>query len=113
MFKKANRLSRVEFSDFYKKGKKYNFSHLTVIIAPFSKNKVSVVVGKKVSNSAVRRNVLKRRVYGQLRKFLLENKKESNIIIIILKPSYNNIPRKTANEMIFTSLNEINKKPHV
>lgn len=104
MFKKENRLSRNEFSEYFKKGKRHQFPHLTIIITPSNKNKVAVVVGKKVSKLAIRRNILKRRIYSKLKEFLSENKKNNYVVIVIVKSSYNNLPRKLANEEIFNNL---------
>lgn len=100
MFKKNNRLSRAEFSEYFKKGKRYQSPHLTIITAPSDRNKVSVVVGKRVSKLAVRRNILRRRVCSQLQKTLLENKNNNYIVIVIVKPSYNTLARKLANEVV-------------
>jgi len=109
MFKKNNRLSKVEFSEFYTKGIKKHFPHLTIITHPSNKTKVSVVVGKKVAKSAVRRNTLRRRVYASLKNFEIKNKKSLGIFIVVVKPSYNTIPRKQSEEFLLESIAQVVK----
>jgi ribonuclease P protein component len=108
MFKKTNRLTKVEFSEFFKKGKKNHFPNLTIITYPSTKTKVSVVVGKKVAKSAVRRNIIKRRIYAVLRS--VSNKKDSfGVVIIVVKPGYNSLSRKTAEEFLQESIAQVIK----
>jgi len=106
MFKKVNRLTTKEFSEFYKSGKKAHSKHLTFVFKEFDTLKVAVVVGKKVAKSAVRRNVLKRRALASL-KSIIENK--TGIFIIILKPTYSSLPRKTAEKVLREEFALLNK----
>lgn len=109
MFKKSNRLSKPEFSEYFKKGNKKHFPHLTIIRDTQSdKTKVSVVVGKKVAKSAVRRNILRRRVYAILRN-LDTPTKPLGVLIVILKPSFNSLSRKTAEEFVNESIAQVMK----
>ncbi|MCB9815443.1 ribonuclease P protein component [Candidatus Nomurabacteria bacterium] len=108
MFKKTNRLTKVEFDEFYKTGLKKHFPHLTIITKPLQKTKTSVVVGKKVAKSAVRRNTLRRRVYATLKRVDTDNKSLGGIIII-LKPSYNSLTRKAAEEFLKQSIAQVLK----
>ena len=100
MFKKANRLTTREFSEFFKTGKRHNFKHLSIIHTSSDILKVSVVVGKKVAKSAVRRNSLKRKVLASLRKADLK----TGAYIFLLKPSFSSLSRKTAEENIIESI---------
>jgi ribonuclease P protein component len=93
MFKKAHRLTTKEFNQFFKAGKKHHSPHLTVITHPYPTLKVAVVVGKKVSKTAVKRNLFKRRILAQLTT-LLANK--TGVFIVLVKPSFATLPRKTA-----------------
>jgi ribonuclease P protein component len=68
--------------------------------------KVSVVVGKKVAKSAVRRNALRRRVYAQL-KNLIETTGYKGVLIIIVKPSYNAVPRKNSITALTKAVTEV------
>jgi ribonuclease P protein component len=99
MFKKANRLTQVEFSKYFKIGKKHNSQHLTIITSELDGYKTSVVVGKKVAKTAVKRNLLKRRAYALLRK-LYEEKEFKMVVVVIMKPSFNTLSRKTAEEVL-------------
>jgi ribonuclease P protein component len=93
MFKKSERLSRSEFTHFFGVGTKKHFKHLTIITFPSPSLKVSVVVGKKVAKSAVKRNGIKRRVYAILRKRIGAYQ---GVLIVVAKPSLSTLPRKVA-----------------
>jgi ribonuclease P protein component len=103
MLKKANRLSRMQFTEYFRLGKRHHFEHLTVIYCPNLTFFAAVVVGKKVSKGAVRRNTLKRRVLARL----AQVQKEwvvTGVFIIILKPSFNSLPRTAADEFFHKSI---------
>jgi len=108
MFKKVERLSRSEFSEYFKVGRKHHCPHLTIITAPLTSRKVSVVVGKKVAKSAVKRNVLKRRVYAMLRTILTEAK-YSGVLIVIVKPSLNSLSKKALKDSVAESVAQVVK----
>ena len=108
MFKKSERLTRAEFSEYFKVGRRYHTPQLTVITHPLSTRKVAVVVGKKVAKSAVRRNTLKRRVYAQLREEMKEYPYRG-VIIIILKSPFNSLPRKQVSEVVQTAIAQVVK----
>jgi len=109
MFKKSNRLSKSEFSEYFRTGNKKHFPHLTIIRSKEEeKTKVSVVVGKKVAKSAVRRNTLRRRVYAVLKK-LDTPTNPLGVLIVVLKPSFNSLTRKTAEEFVQESIAEVMK----
>lgn len=100
MFKKSERLTKVEFSSYWQTAKRHHFPHFTILVAKKNSDnsdvlKVAVVVGKKVARSAARRNTIRRRVYAQIRKNVTENK-YLGVIIVMIKPSYNSLTRKTA-----------------
>ena len=90
MFKKSQRLSRSEFTHFFKVGQRKHFPHCTIINHPYTDFKVAVVVSKKVAKSAVKRNLYKRRVYALLRK-CYEAQAYSGVLIVILKPSFSSL----------------------
>jgi len=103
MLKKANRLSRTQFSEYFRSGKRHHFEHLTIIYSPAPTFLAAVVIGKKVAKGAVRRNTLKRRVLARL----VQVQKESaatGVFIIILKPSFNSLPRAAADEFFHKSI---------
>tara|TARA_B100002051_G_scaffold276694_1_gene326976 strand:- start:19921 stop:20250 length:330 start_codon:yes stop_codon:yes gene_type:complete len=107
MFKKSNRLTTAEFSELYRSGKKKHFPHLSITLGQNSGTKVSVVAGKKVAKSAVRRNLLKRRVYSILRK--MDEQQSLGEMIVILKPTFSGLARKTAEEIVRQSIAEVKK----
>jgi ribonuclease P protein component len=106
MFKKSERLSRVEFTHFFGVGTKKHSKHLTFICSPTSHLKVAVVVGKKVAKSAVKRNTLKRRVYATLRRGLGEYQ---GALIVIVKPTFASLPRKDAEIEVKTMIAQVAK----
>ena len=103
MFKKKERLTRAEFGEYFKVGRRYHTPQMTIITHPLSTNKVVVVVGKKVAKSAVRRNTLKRRVYAILRERLVAEG-YCGVMIIILKAPFNSLPRQQASEAVYTAI---------
>lgn len=92
MLAKFNRLSRDKFSQFFKTGRRYNSAFATLIVAPHSNFHGAVVVSKKVSKKAVRRNLLRRRVYAKLYAALKNNK--VGVFIMILKPPFNSLSKQ-------------------
>ncbi len=108
MFKKTERLSRSEFSQYFKAGHKNNFKHLTVVTADINTLKVVVVVGKKVAKSAVKRNKIRRRVYASLYDLLAKGK-QKGVFIVIVKPTYTSLPRRVADEFLIGSIAQVLK----
>jgi len=106
MFKKTARLTKKEFDLFYKKGTRKQFTHCTIVSHPHPSLHVAVVVGKKVAKSAVRRNVLRRRVYNWI-KSPLTKKGYAGVLIILLRPNFNHLDRKTAQEHICTAVEHV------
>jgi len=103
MLKKANRLSRTQFTEYFRLGKRHHFEHLTVIYSPTPTFFAAVVVGKKISKGAVRRNTLKRRVLARLSQVQKESA-VTGVFIIILKPSFNSLSRTAADEFFHKSI---------
>lgn len=108
MFKKAERLTKTEFDNFFKIGKRFHSPHLTIVYAQHPSLHASVVVGKKVSKQAVRRNTLRRRIYASLRSVLKANDKQG-VFIVIVKPTYNSLTRVIADEFLTASIAEVLK----
>ncbi|MCA9357123.1 ribonuclease P protein component [Candidatus Nomurabacteria bacterium] len=105
MFKKAERLTKKQFDNFFKTGKRFQFQHLTIIYSQHPSLHASVVVGKKVSKQAVRRNALRRRIYARLRSEV-KAKDSIGVFIVIVKPTYNAIGRVAADEFLTASIAE-------
>ncbi len=68
MLAKKERLSRDAFNRFFSIGKRLNTPSLTLIYAPYTTFHGAVVVSKKVATRAVKRNILRRRLYSILYK---------------------------------------------
>jgi ribonuclease P protein component len=84
MLKRSERLSRTQFAEFGKKGKRVHAEIATLSFLNHPSFHAAVVVSKKVSKSAVRRNRLRRQVYAELQRI-----KESGVIgvfVCTLKP---------------------------
>lgn len=95
MLSKQHRLSKKQFDEYFKLGKRFHFTHCTIVYAACPTLHGSVVVGKKVSKKAVDRNKLRRRVYDQMKRLLLEGG-TVGVFIIILKPAFSSLTRKEA-----------------
>ncbi len=108
MFKKTKRLTQSEFSEYFKIGKRHNSPAFTIVTHPLPSLKVSVVVGKKVAKSAVKRNLIKRRVYASLRRELVGSE-FSGVLIVLIKPSYNDFNRKTADAALLQAFAQVVK----
>lgn len=74
MLPKKNKLTSTLFRIFGSKGRVYTSEHLNLRFSDAKKDnyRVSVVVSKKVAKKAVKRNLLKRRVFS----IVSENKKD-------------------------------------
>ncbi len=96
MFKKTERLSSKEFSAYFKSGKRQHSPEFTMITSPLpAGRKIAVVVGKKVSKTAVGRNRLRRFVYAQLRQEFGE-KDYKGALLLIMKPAFLKLTKKEA-----------------
>jgi len=109
MLAKSQRLTKKEFDQYFKTGKRFHFTHCTIIYTPLPTIHGSVVVGKKVSKKAVTRNTIRRRVYAQLRSVCTEHN-STGVFIIIIKPAYMQLTRKAALEDIKKHIADVIKK---
>jgi ribonuclease P protein component len=91
MFKKAERLSRTLFTEYFKIGRRYHTDNFTLVYSPSPLRAVAVVVGKKVFKGAVDRNTLRRRVYAAVRSELDMKNVTGGMYIIICKPPAKNL----------------------
>jgi ribonuclease P protein component len=109
MLSKSARLSVKEFDQYFKTGKRFHFTHCTIIYSPLDALHGSVVVGKKVSKKAVTRNTIRRRVYAQLRN-VCDTQGATGVFIIIVKPAYTSLSRKGALTDINRHIADVIKK---
>jgi ribonuclease P protein component len=108
MLKKSHRLTRKEFDTAFKMGKRFHFPHMTVVFFPSEDFHASVVVGKKVAKTAVRRNTLRRRVYDRVRRSM-QKQGIKGTFLFLLKPSYHSLPRKAADAFLLESIASVLK----
>ncbi len=86
MLAKQERLTRNEFEHFFRVGRRYHGPYFQVVYSPHERFHGAVVVGKKVFKKAVRRNRLRRQVYGVLYRTKVRESL-SGVYIIIAKPT--------------------------
>jgi len=98
MLAKQNRLSRADFTKYFKTGKRINSPAATLIVSPHDVFHGAVVVSKKVSKKAVRRNTLRRRAYAQL--YTAYKNKKNGVYILIIKPSFSDLTRVAQHQHI-------------
>jgi len=109
MLKKLDRISRTEFATYFKTGKRHHFPHLTIIHQPADRFSASVVVSKKVAKKAVKRNVLRRRLYEILRtKYVAHS--VTGVWIVLLKPDFTSLSRKDAVHTFTAAIAAVLKK---
>jgi ribonuclease P protein component len=95
MLKKAERLTRTEFDQFFSTGKRLHSPYLQLIYAPHDTFHGSVVVGKKVAKKAVDRNTLRRRLYAQVYS-QLRTSTPPGVYIVVAKAGFASLGRKAA-----------------
>jgi ribonuclease P protein component len=85
MLKKKQRLSRKEFADLMKKGRRVHDAHFTLVFTQGVETKCGLVVSKKVAKNATARNLLRRRIYAIFgEQFALLAQKH---VAVVTKPS--------------------------
>ncbi len=84
MLSKKNRLSRKEFSEYFKLGKRHHTPLFTLVYCENNAFKASAVISKKIAKTAVARNKFRRRVYAVL-EGVLEEGSLKGIFICIAK----------------------------
>ncbi|MFA6536420.1 MAG: ribonuclease P protein component [Candidatus Paceibacterota bacterium] len=86
MLARSQKVSKQLFGEILKSGRNFHSPNLSLrLLQSFEGRKVSFVVAKKVADSAVKRNLLKRRGYSIVRK-LLPNLRENFSAVFFLKP---------------------------
>ncbi|MEK7639169.1 MAG: ribonuclease P protein component [Patescibacteria group bacterium] len=108
MLKKSERVGRKDFSVFFKSGRRFQSPHTTIIYTPHPTLAGSVVVSKKVSNKAVERNKLRRRVYDALRQ-TLKTQKKTGVFIVVVKPSIRSLPRAEQRSHLLAQIGQVVK----
>lgn len=109
MLKKSHRLTKQQFETFFRTGKRLHFAHVTIVYTPYERFHGAVVVGKKVARRAVVRNRLRRRVYAQLYQ-QLGRLGYTGVYIVLTKPSFASLPRRTAIAELQQAIAAVQKK---
>lgn len=94
MLPKTKRLTKRAFDTYFRSGKRYHSPHLQLIYTPAPDFHGAVVVGKKVFKQAVKRNAMRRRLYGVLYRYSKQTG-ATGVFIIIAKPAAKNCPRRS------------------
>ena len=103
MLPKKKRLTTEAFNRFFSSGRRHHTTHLQVIYSLHPNFHGSVVVGKKVFKSAVKRNRLRRQLYSTL----YRSEKPSGVFIIIVKPASKEVQVSLLNEEMVELLEKI------
>lgn len=109
MLKKSERLTKKQFETYFKTGKRFHYPHATIVYTSSDSLHCSVVVSKKHLKQAVKRNTLRRRVYGLLYR-LIKAQGKTGVFIILMKPTFMSLPRKAAAEEISSYIATLLKK---
>lgn len=103
MLAKKARLNRVEFTDYFKKGQRFNGSVSTLIYLKEAEFKASVVVGKKLAKKAVMRNRLRRLGYRVINEWQTHHQ-ITGVLIMLVKPTITTLSRKEQAEAFLKDL---------
>ena len=93
MLQKQHRLTTAAFDQYFKTGKRRHSPNLQLIHVPQTEFHGAAVVGKKVFKEAVKRNRLRRQLYGVLYR-AVKRGQLSGVVIVIAKPSARQTPRQ-------------------
>jgi len=108
MFAKKQRLTKKEFDYIYSVGKRYHSPLIQLIHYPTEVFHGAVVVGKKVYKKAVKRNKLRRQLYG----FLYRRHKKnplSGSFIFIAKPTIQKASQDEISESLLSLIQQVEK----
>lgn len=109
MLPKKERLSRVEFNQFFSVGKRHHSPSLQIIFAPHTSLHVSVVVSKKIAKRAVVRNKIRRRIYDIVRNY---RSKEAirGVFIFMVKQPVATMPYNVLKTEVVSGIHAVVKK---
>ena len=86
MLPKKERLSREEFNRFFLLGKRYYSPIFQIVYTRQPKLHVSVVISKKITKLAVKRNKIRRQIYDIVRNYRTEEKTNGVYIFLVKQP---------------------------
>lgn len=93
MLAKKQRLTKAAFDHYFKVGKRHHSPNLQLIYVKDDVFRGAAVVGKKVFKQAVKRNTMRRRLYGVLYR-VQKQTSFVGVCIIIAKPSAKTLSRQ-------------------
>lgn len=105
MLKKKQRLSRSDFSQLLRNGKRIFSTNLILIYSKSTTTKCGLVVSKKTAKKAVERNLLRRRVYSVLGNNF--SKLENFHVAVITQKGITKLSFKELEKEIVQALQEI------
>lgn len=105
MLKKKQRLSRSDFSQLLRKGKRFHDTYLTLVSLVSTSTKCGLVVSKKTAKKAVERNLLRRRVYSVLGDNL--SKIENRHIAVLTKKNITDLSFPELEKELLHALDEL------
>jgi ribonuclease P protein component len=91
MLPKRHRLTTAAFNRFFKRGRRFHGTYLTLVYTPDDTFAGAVVVGKKVYRRAVDRNRLRRQLYPTLAAFK-DTQAATGIFQCLVKPAAASVP---------------------
>jgi ribonuclease P protein component len=106
MLPKKERLSREEFNRFFSLGKRVHSPAFQVVYVSHEKLHASVVVPKKVAKSAVKRNVIRRRIYDIVRRYR-DEAGIRGVYIFLVKPPAVGMPYETLKQEVHSIIKKI------
>lgn len=106
MFKKTARLTRTQFTTYFKNGKRFHTPECTLLYTPLAQTHAAVVVGKKIYKKAHDRNQLRRRLYGVLYR-QLKNQPSTGVYILLPKPAITSLSKAAQRTVVQNLLNRI------
>jgi len=84
---KGSRIGKDAFARVSKEGKRLFGRSLTLVVSPAERAAYAAVVSKKVAKTAVKRNLLRRRIFAILRAFTKESGTRGSFIVYAKKES--------------------------
>lgn len=109
MLSKRQRLSTAAFKEVFKAGRRLHTPYFQVVYLKSTDFHASVVVGKKVAKTAVRRNRLRRQVYGVLSRAHLSAALPLTLILIA-KPALATVPSRAVVEAAHELVTELRSR---
>jgi ribonuclease P protein component len=106
MLKKKQRLSRDNFTQLLKKGKRLHDTDVSLVFMPTLETKCGVVVSKKTAKHATARNLVRRRIFAILGENL-ENLSHLHVAVVT-KKSVVHIPYSELKEILNNLIHKIN-----